>query len=74
MGRRKRRQFTKEFKTRVALEALKEQQTLAELAARFDVHPNQISQCGMPRQYVPGRMRVMRQPEFDIESPQTLVV
>ena len=31
------------FKTKVALEAIKEQQTLSELADRFQVHRNQIA-------------------------------
>ena len=38
-----RRKFTSEFKARVALEALKESSTLAELAKKYELHPNQIS-------------------------------
>jgi len=38
-----RRKFTSEFKARVALEALKERSTLAELAKKYELHPNQIS-------------------------------
>lgn len=39
-----RRKFTSSFKTKVVLAALKEQSTLAELAQKYQVHPNQISQ------------------------------
>ena len=39
-----RRKFTASFKAQVALEALKERQTLAALAEKFQLHPNQISQ------------------------------
>ena len=38
-----RRQFDAAFKARVAFEAIKEQSTLAELAQRYKLHPNQIS-------------------------------
>lgn len=40
---KKRRSFSAEFKAKVAIEALKEQQTLQELAQKFELHPNQIS-------------------------------
>lgn len=43
MSKRTRRNFHPEFKAKVAMEALREQQTLSELAAKFGLHPNQIS-------------------------------
>lgn len=39
----KRRKLTASFKTKVVLEALKERQTLAEIAQKFEVSPQQIS-------------------------------
>ena len=44
MSRRPRRNHSPEFKAKVALEAVKGEYTLAELAKRHDVHPNQITQ------------------------------
>jgi transposase-like protein len=34
--------FTSEFKSKVAIEALKGQKTVSELAVEFEVHPTQI--------------------------------
>ena len=38
----KRTRYSSEFKAKVALEALREDATVPELARRHDVHPNQI--------------------------------
>ena len=38
-----RRKFSGAFKAKVAIEALKEWESLAELSKRFEVHPNVIS-------------------------------
>jgi len=37
-----RRRFTAAFKAQVALAAVREQQTVAELAAQYEIHANQI--------------------------------
>lgn len=44
MSRRPRRNHTATFKAKVALAAIKGENTLAELAEQFDIHPNQITQ------------------------------
>ena len=44
MSKRPRRNHTPAFKAKVALAAVKGEETLAELAQQFGVHPNQITQ------------------------------
>jgi transposase len=44
ISRRPRRNHTAEFKSKVALAAIRGEKTLSELAEQFDVHPNQITQ------------------------------
>ncbi len=39
----KRRNFSAQFKAKVALEALRGEHTLSELAARYEIHPNMIT-------------------------------
>ena len=42
MGR-KRQTFSKDFKAKVVLEALREESTIQEIAVKHGVHPNQVS-------------------------------
>ena len=44
MSRRPRRNHAPAFKAKVALEVLKGEQTIVELAQRYQVHPNQITE------------------------------
>lgn len=43
MTKQSRRKFTSEFKSKVVLEALKERNTIEELAKKYEVHPTQIN-------------------------------
>jgi transposase len=44
MSKRPRRNHAPAFKAKVALEALKGDQTIIELAQRYQIHPNQITE------------------------------
>lgn len=71
----KRKQHAPEFKAKVALEALKGEQTAAELASRFGVHPTMIHQW--KRALLKGASSVFerggrKKPEIDDEQVKEL--
>lgn len=43
MKSRQRRNFSAEMKSRIALEAIKGQKTIQEIASHYGVHPNQVT-------------------------------
>ena len=54
------RQFTKEFKTKIALEAIKEVRTISEIASDFEIHPNLIS--NWKKQLLDGMPSIFERP------------
>ncbi len=44
MKTRQRKTYTTEFKVKIALEAIKGQRTINEIATHYRVHPNQVTQ------------------------------
>jgi len=44
MKKQQRKTYTTEFKVKIALEALKGQRTINEIAGHYGIHPNQVTQ------------------------------
>jgi transposase len=64
-----RKRHDKAFKAKVALEALREESSLQELAKKYDVHPNQISQW--KRQLLDGAVDLFERPNKKSESTRS---
>ena len=67
MAKRPRRNHGSAFKAKVALEAIKGEQTLTELSERFDVHPNQIVEW--KKQLLEGAPEVFEKGEKSDKEP-----
>ena len=64
----KRRKFTAAFKAKVAIAALKERESLAELSKRYEVHPNMISKW--KKEFIDRSSEIFetQPPEVDFEA------
>jgi len=69
MSKRTRRNFSADFKAKVALEALKEQQTLSVLSTKYEVHPHQITDW--KKQLLTGSVTVFETGKAASPLPET---
>ncbi len=72
MTQRRRLNLSRAFKAKVALAALKGDRTMGELAAQFDLYPNQIKLwkdqlLGGVTNVFDGRPKASREPEIDVK-------
>lgn len=68
--KKQRKNYSSEFKVKVALEAIKGQKTLNEIASHYEVHPNQVTQWkkqaleGLPDLFSHRRLRLEKDDEL----------
>jgi transposase-like protein len=63
---KKRRKFTPEQKANIVLEVLREEKTLTEIAAEYEVHPNQI--CRWKTEFMSNAARVFSKETDELEK------
>ena len=68
--KKNRRKFSSAFKAKVALEALKERESLADLATRFEVHPTMISKW--KQEFIDLAEQVFDKKPIVVDPPQDI--
>lgn len=58
-----RRKFTANFKAKVSIEVLKERETIQQIAARYEIHPTQVSTW--KRQFLAGAQEAFGEHDGD---------
>jgi len=58
-----RRKFTANFKAKVSIEVLKERETIQQIAARYEIHPTQVS--SWKRQFLAGAQEAFGEHDGD---------
>jgi len=65
----KRRRYTSEFKVKILLEVLREEKTLSEIAAKYEINPNQIA--NWKREFLEKAPRVFEETKNDRDRRRT---
>ena len=68
----KRKQYDSQFKTKVALEAFKNQKTLAQIASEYGIHPNQVGQWKKQLIESPPKVFINRKTEAEKASEKLI--
>jgi transposase-like protein len=69
-----RKQYSSEFKSRVALEAVKGEHTLSELSQKYEVHPNMIAKWksqfleAAPQIFIDKRCKENKSQEVNVDN------
>ena len=70
MEKQPRRKFTSSFKAKVVIEALKERNTIEEIARKYELHPNQITTW--KKAFLENASSVFEHPEHKSEEEKKL--
>jgi transposase len=71
MSKTSRRKFTAEFKAKVSIEAIKEQQTIEALSKKYDLHPTQIN--NWKREFLNHSSAVFEKEDNSVEDKEGLI-
>ncbi len=71
MSKTSRRKFSAEFKSKVCIDAIREQQTIEALSKKYDLHPTQINTW--KKEFLSNSSAVFEKGERDIDDKEQLI-